>query len=33
MDEVYIVYTRMERGMKEEVEVEQLLPLKTKSVH
>mgnify|MGYP003231700598 CR=1 FL=1 len=29
MDEVYIVYTRMERGMKEEVEVEQLLPLKT----
>ena len=23
MDEVYIVYTRMERGMKEEVEVEQ----------
>ena len=29
MDEVYIVYTKMEHGMKEEVQVEQLLPLKT----
>ena len=29
MDEVYIVFTRMEHGMKEEVQVEQLLPLKT----
>ena len=28
MDEVYIVYTKMEHGMKEEVQVEQLLPLK-----
>ena len=29
IDEVYIVFTRMEHGMKEEVQVEQLLPLKT----
>lgn len=29
LDEVYIVYTRMINGMKEEVEVEQLLPLRT----
>ena len=30
LDEVYIVYTRMINSMKEEVEVEQLLPLKTR---
>ncbi len=29
LDEVYIVYTKMINSMKEEVEVEQLLPLKT----
>lgn len=29
LDEVYVIYTRMVNSMKEEVEVEQLLPLKT----
>lgn len=29
LDEVYVVFTRMVNSMKEEVEVEQLLPLKT----
>ena len=29
LDEVYVVYTRMINSMKEEVEVQQLLPLKT----
>jgi F-type H+-transporting ATPase subunit gamma len=29
LDEVYVIYTRMVNSMKEEVEIEQLLPLKT----
>lgn len=31
LDEIYIVYTKMTHGIKEEVEVAQLLPLKTAS--
>ncbi len=30
LDEVYVIYTRMINSMKEEVEVQQLLPLKTR---